>query len=136
MERFFVDTSAWFAYVNKGDCEHGPVRQVLRNVKGRLVTSNFIFDETITFCLHRLGYQAAVKVGKTLLNTAEIDLIRVTPADERQAWSLFLQRPDNTYSYTDCTSFVVMRRLSMQYAISLDSDFRREGFHLLPANKT
>ena len=37
-----------------------------------------------------------------------------------------------TYSYTDCTSFVVMRRLGLHTAIALDADFQREGFALLP----
>jgi predicted nucleic acid-binding protein len=37
------------------------------------------------------------------------------------------------YSYTDCTSFVLMRRLRIQQAIALDADFQREGFLLLPA---
>lgn len=132
MERLFVDTSAWLAYVNKSDRDHERVREVLCAFNGRLVTSNFVFDETITFCLYRLGHAAAVKVGQTLLNTAAIDLVRIMPSDERQAWALFLERPDKTYSYTDCTSFVIMRRLGLRRAIALDADFQREGFELFP----
>ena len=87
-EHLFVDTSAWFAYVNKSDRDHEKVRQVLRAFKGRLVTSNFVFDETVTLCLYRLGHQIVVKVGETLLNTAEIDLVHLGPDDERLAWKL------------------------------------------------
>ena len=133
MERVFVDTSAWFAYVNRSDRDHEKVRDVLRAFEGRLVTSNFVFDETITFCLYRLGHRTAAKVGKTLLSATTIDLVHLTLDDERLAWALFLQRPDKTYSYTDCASFVVMRRLGLRHALSLDADFQREGFELLPA---
>lgn len=131
MEKVFVDTSAWFAYVNRGDRDHQKVRAVLRSFSGRLVTSNFVFAETVTLCLYRLGHSIAAKVGKTLLSADEIELIRLEPADEGIAWDLFLQRPDKIYSFTDCTSFVIMRKLKLQRAISLDADFQREGFETL-----
>ena len=53
-------------------------------------------------------------------------MIRLTPEDEQSAWALWLARPDKTYSYTDCTSFVLMRRLGVQRAIAIDADFQRE----------
>ena len=134
MERAFVDTSAWFAYANRLDPDHTRIRTVLRTFQGRLVTSNFIFDETVTLCLYRLGHQVAATVGAVLLDPTVVDLLRLTLDDEQRAWALFLARPDKTYSYTDCTSFVLMRRLSIQHAIALDADFQREGFVLLPAS--
>jgi hypothetical protein len=132
MERAFVDTSAWFAYANRRDSAHARIRSVLRTFQGRLITSNFIFDETVTLCLYRLGYQVAARVGEVLLDQTVVDLVRITPEDEQKAWALWLARPAKTYSYTDCTSFVVMRRLGLQRAVAIDIDFQREGFLLLP----
>jgi predicted nucleic acid-binding protein len=132
MERAFVDTSAWFAYANRLDPDHTRIRTVLRTFQGRLVTSNFVFDETVTLCLYRLGHQVAATVGAVLLDPTVVNLLRLPPDDEQRAWALFLARPDKTYSYTDCTSFVLMRRLRIQRAIALDADFQREGFVLLP----
>jgi predicted nucleic acid-binding protein len=134
MAHAFVDTSAWFAYVNRLDPDHIRIRSLFQTFRGRLVTSNFIFDETVTLCLYRLGYQVAVTVGEILLDPTVVDLLRLTPDDEHRAWALFLARPDKTYSYTDCTSFVLMRRLRLQQAIALDADFQREGFLLLPTS--
>ena len=133
MIRIFVDTGAWFAYANRRDPDHKRVRHQVRAFQGRLVTSNFVFDETLTFCLYRLGHRVAAKVGATLQRPDVVDLVRITPEDDQQAWSLFLARPDKMYSYTDCTSFVLMRRLSIRQALSLDADFQREGFEVLPA---
>ena len=48
MAHAFVDTSAWFAYVNRLDPDHTRIRSVFQTFQGRLVTSNFIFDETVT----------------------------------------------------------------------------------------
>ena len=132
MERLFVDTSAWFAYVNRDDREHEAVRRVLAGFRGRLVTSNYIFDETVTLCLARLGHPVASQVGANLLDADTVDLIRITPRDEGTAWSLFLQRPDKTYSFTDCTSFVLLERLGVVRVLALDDDFQREGFQVVP----
>ena len=53
MERAFVDTSAWFAYANREDPDHQRTRNILQTFQGRLLTSNFIFDETVTLCLYQ-----------------------------------------------------------------------------------
>jgi hypothetical protein len=133
MERAFVDTSAWFAYANRHDPDHRRIRAVLQTFEGRLTTSNFIFDETVTLCLYRLGRQVATTVGEVLRDPTVVAMLHITPEDEQHAWALWLARPDKTYSFTDCTSFVVMRRLGLQSAIAIDADFQREGFLLLPS---
>jgi predicted nucleic acid-binding protein len=43
-----VDTSPWFAYVNRLDVDHIRIRSVFQTFQGRLVTSNFSFDEIET----------------------------------------------------------------------------------------
>jgi hypothetical protein len=71
-------------------------------------------------------------VGEVLLDPTVVDLLRLIPEDEHRAWTPLLARPDKTYSDTDCTAFVLMRRLRIPQAIALDADFQREGF-LFPA---
>jgi predicted nucleic acid-binding protein len=130
--RVFVDTGAWFAYVNADDPDHGRVREVLDQYSGSLVTSTYVFDETVTLTLARLGHQSAVTVGRTLLNPMVVARIHVAPSDEKAAWSLFEERPDKSYSFTDCTSFVLMRRQRIAKAVTLDVHFSQEGFEVLP----
>jgi len=132
VERLFVDTSAWFAFANRKDPGHASVRDTLRQYPGRLVASNFILDETISLCLYRLGHKAARAAGAVLIDPGIVDLVRITSNDERLAWTLFCNRSDHHFSFTDCTSFVVMRRLKLTKVLALDDDFRTEGFELLP----
>ncbi len=132
MDRLFVDTSAWYALVNRDDPEHAMVSGALRTFAGRLVTSNFVFDETVSLCFYRLGHALAEKVGAKLLDPGVTDLLWVTAEDEAEAWRLFVERPDQRYSFTDCTSFVLLRRLGLRRVAALDEDFRREGFELVP----
>jgi predicted nucleic acid-binding protein len=131
VDRLFVDTSAWLAYANRADGAHAAVREALGRFEGRLVTTNFVFDETVTLC-RRMGHSAAVLVGEVLRDTDVADLVRVRPGDEADAWQLFRDRKDKAYSFTDCTSVVVMRRLGLHRAATLDEDFEREGFAVLP----
>lgn len=132
MERLFVDTSAWFSYANRKDPDRDAVRRALRASAARITTSNFVFDEIVSLCRYRLGHPAAAGVGAVLLDADTVDLIRVTPDDERAAWSVFRERSDQSYSFTDCTSFVLMRRLRIGTAVALDDDFRIEGFQVVP----
>lgn len=83
-------------------------------------------------CRVRASYAVAVRVGALLQDVRVVELVRTTPEDERTAWSIFQDRPDQEYSFTDCTSFASMRRLKLTTAIALDSDFRKEGFTCLP----
>jgi hypothetical protein len=132
-ERHFVDTGAWFAYVNAADPDHGRVRLILDRSPGRVVTSSYVLDETVTLAQARLGHRQAVSVGRALLNLAVVELLSITPADERAAWALFEKRADKSYSFTDCTSFVLMRREKIAMAVALDEHFSREGFAVVPA---
>ncbi|MEW5744427.1 MAG: hypothetical protein AB1805_03160 [Nitrospirota bacterium] len=52
----------------------------------------------------------------------------INDRDEKQAWELFVSRPDKFYSFTGCTSFAVMKRLKIVKCLSLDRHFKQEGF--------
>jgi uncharacterized protein len=127
-EALFCDTSALYAYINRKDPDHGAIKRAISQCKGKLVVTNYIFDEIITLVSARLGHAAAMHVGEILMNSPQIDRAWLTPADELNAWVLFSERPDMQYSFTDCTSFVLMRRLGLKKYLALDEHFKREGF--------
>lgn len=133
MKVIFLDTSGLYEYLDDVQPRHREVAGLLESSKPcRFVTSNFVRDELITLCLTRRGHDVARRVGNLLMQGGAMDVIHVTPSDEQQAWQLFLQRPDKRYSFTDCTSFVLMRRQGIRAALSMDDHFRQEGFELLP----
>lgn len=130
-EKVFVDTSAWYAYINSKDPDHVKVKDYLNNFKGNLISTNFIFDEIITLVLSRMGHKKAVLTGKTLLNPKVVIAVRIRTRDEREAWELFLSRSDKTYSFTDCTSFVIMKKLGIKKSLVIDPHFQQEGFQVV-----
>lgn len=132
MIRFLVDTGAWYAFADREDPDHQAVAQCLEDRSGRLITSSFIFDESVTLIRHRLGFAAARGFGEALLASMPARLLAITRGDEARAWELFLRYRDKSFSYTDCTSFALMRRLGVDTAVTLDRDFRSFGFTCLP----
>ena len=132
MRRVFVDTSAWYALIDRADPEHSLVIAQLKAHQGRLLTSNFVLDETVTLRRYRLGWPVAHTFGEQM-RAGRLSLsVRVTPRDEELAWDIFARYRDQAFSYTDCTSFALMERLRLAAAIALDEDFRIFGFQVLP----
>ena len=123
----FVDTSAFFALVDRTDRFHDLAVRFVESNQQFLITSNLVAQETVTLIRMRLGHEQAVKAGKRLLEHEMLPLVRVTPADERKAWELLKRYADKRFSFTDCTSFVLMRRLGLQTAFAFDQDFRQFG---------
>ena len=127
-EQVFIDTSAIYAYVNAKDRDHKMVRNFLNAYEGSLLTTNFVFDEIVTLVMSRLGHEKAVLTGQVLLNPNIFSMVRIGLNDERTAWELFVNRPDKAYSFTDCTSFIIMKKLNISKYLALDPHFRQEGF--------
>jgi uncharacterized protein len=51
--------------------------------------------------------------------------------DERLAgWALFKKHSDKELSFTDCTSFALMKKLGLRQAFSFDDHFIQTGFQL------
>ena len=132
MDRLFVDTSAWYAFFNAKDPDHKSVAALLEAWEPRLVTSEYIFDELVTLVRYRAGHALAAKVGQELREGKACMLVTVEPKDIQDAWEHFVAKESEKLSFTDCTSFAVMRRLKLTTAAALDEDFRKEGFITFP----
>lgn len=132
MERLFVDTSAWYAFANASAPRHEEVAKAIALWDGRLVTTDFIFDELLTLVRYRVGHSSAVAIGEILRDGETCLLLTVETADLELAWEQFGREKDQRFSFTDCTSFAVMRRIGLKAAAALDEDFRRAGFAVFP----
>lgn len=132
MKRCLVDTGAWYALADRKDPDHADVSLCLEEYAGRLVTTNFIFEESVTLIRYRLGAGAARAFGEQLLAGSAARLVHITRSDERRAWEIFTRYRDKSFSYTDCTSFAAMQRLRLDAAVAIDDDFRSFGLICLP----
>jgi predicted nucleic acid-binding protein len=130
----FTDTSAWYAYIDKGDADHVSAVNIVQTLSGPLITSNYIFDEILTLAKMRLGPDIAAVFGEKLWNQEITSLVRVTDRDETEAWNIFLKYKDKGFSFTDCTSFALMERLGISTAFAFDRHFSQYGqFVVIPS---
>jgi len=135
MKALFVDTAGWMACADAADANH------LRCCAARdraletglvLVTTDFVVDETLTLIRLRLGMPAAGAWWQQADRSARLRWERIDSDRFEKARALFFQYRDKRFSFTDCTSFVVMREIPLTHAITTDTHFRQMGFQVLP----
>lgn len=133
--RVFVDTSGWYALIDRNDAGHegvsGLVAQLLR-AGSRLVTTDYVLDEAYTLAKARSGSVAALRLSDLIHGTAALDVEWLGSARFEAAEGLFRKYQDQAFSFTDCTSFVLMRELGIREAVTTDDHFRIAGFTVVP----
>lgn len=132
MNHVFVDTSAWYEFADSRTPEHDAISDLIRDYRGRMITSTFVLAELTTLIVARFDHGLAAAVGEGIRRSRDVELVHPTSAEEQEAWDLFLSRPDKSYSLTDCLSFTIMRRNGVTTALSTDRHFQQEGFRTLP----
>jgi predicted nucleic acid-binding protein len=134
MKEVFVDTSGWVALKHKGDTfwkAATALNRALLTGGVRYVTSNFVLDETYTLLLYRAGHHVAVEFGDEIRASRLVSVVRIGTDWEEEAWRLFRRYNDKAFSYTDCTSFVVMRHYGISEAFTNDHHFEQAGYKRL-----
>ena len=133
MKRIFVDTGAWYAFVDKKDPDHIHAKELYDNNTMPFITTNFIFDEALTLIMSRLGWAFAATFGEGLKSSNLVTLVAVTDVDEERAWQIFIKYKNAGFSYTDCASFALMERLKIDTAFTFDEHFQTMRFRVAPA---
>jgi uncharacterized protein len=132
----FVDTSAWLAISDVRDGNHRKAlelhRELLTGKAGRLITSDYVLDETLTLMRRRAGPAATRTFLLGVEASASVQVIWVGQEQFHSAQVAFLEQGARAWSFTDCTSFAIMRELGIATAFSFDSDFERAGFEVRP----
>ena len=123
----FVDTSAWFAIFSRRDVNHPSAMQALRTFRGPLITSDYVVDETLTLLRSRNENRRAIAFGRRVIDGKWARIVRIDDPDFSKAWTIFRAYHDKAWSFTDCTSRVVMERLRIKRAFAFDEHFRQFG---------
>ena len=128
MRRVFVDTGGWFALLDAKDPDHERAAEWLESNTLPLVTTDYVFDETVTLARKELGHRAAVAFGENLQASTLTQTVSIGLEDRKTGWLAFKKYKDQKLSFTDCTSFAVMRRLGLREVLATDRHFKMAGF--------
>jgi predicted nucleic acid-binding protein len=130
----FVDTSGLYALVDRKDAHHPAARSVVeRLVRAgrRLLATDYVVAETVNLANARSGARVAIRVLDLLEQSAGIRIEWIGTARFDATKTFFRKHADHAYSFTDCTSFVVMRELKLTQALTSDRHFTQAGFEAL-----
>jgi predicted nucleic acid-binding protein len=131
----FVDTGAFVARYIRQDGHHRRARRAWAEIdrsRSRCFTSNFVLDETFTLLGRRSSYPFAADRARALLSSTALTILRPDADDETRAVDLFAKFADQRVSFTDCVSFILMRRHRLAQAFTFDRHFADAGFEVMP----
>lgn len=137
----FVDTWGWLVLEDRKDPEHTRVAQLYQDFRGHrglAVTTDYILDETATLLFRRRPFSEAQRFIEGLLKAAETGYLliqRITSERFQQAWQFRLRYRDKPdISFTDLTSFAVMREQKITEVLTNDRHFSQVnlGFIRVP----
>lgn len=123
----FVDTGGWYAAHVPTDPNHPAATRWLTAKPRSLITTDYVIDETLTLVRARGHRRTAVQFGLDVFagNLAVVHYL--TPAEIAAGWDVFRRFADKDWSFTDCTSKVVIEALGLAEAFSFDGHFRQFG---------
>ena len=128
----FVDAHGWVALKHKGDhffAEAHKLNRTLLQERTKSITTNFVLDEAYTVLRARAGHHVAVELGEEIRVSQVTSVLHISLELEAQAWEMFKKyNSKQHWSFTDCTSFVVMKHLRITEAFTNDHHFQQAGF--------
>lgn len=136
IKRMFVDTGAFLALANPADQYHEEAVRTFAHLqlgKTVFITTNFVLDETYTRIQRKAGLKVAIEFGRRLQEDRDLTILTIEKSLEKLAWDIFSHDLQHGFSYTDCTSFALMRRKKMSEAFTFDKHFKAFGWRVYPS---
>ena len=130
----FVDTFGFYAWADTKCSSHREAREIVHRRDRRFVTTAWIVAETINLFVARKQARWVEPILDFLETTRAVETLEPTWRQFTGAKDLWRKYQDQAFPLTDCTSFVVMRELDLQDALTADRHFRVMGFNPLLAD--
>ena len=130
-DRIFVDTSAFYALMDRSDNHHEEAAGLWTSFMKNdfyLYTSNYVVVEMLALLQGRLGFEAASLWYRDVLGMA--DVLWVDESMHDLAHDLWLGMGRRKLSFVDCISFVTMRRHKIEKVFGFDRHFEEQGFYI------
>ena len=141
MEEIFVDAGPFHALNTPYDQYYDRAQTVIQAIgkhKSRLITTDYVIDEALTMLItaRKAGYHFALNLLKFLSekdkNGSIVHTEFISRDRFRQSIEVFRRyNRDKAWSFTDCTSFVVMKELKIKTVFTFDDHFGQMGFRAL-----
>jgi uncharacterized protein len=129
----FIDTAAYLACFCSKDAYNTRATkcwQILRKGGFSFSTSHHVLDELATLLGRRTSFSFSAKKLKEIYSSDTI-VERTTEEDELEALIYFQKYADQKVSFTDCLSFVIMKKFNIKQVFTFDRHFEYAGFEII-----
>jgi len=123
------------ACADEGDAFHEAAlraRNEWLRAGGVMVSTDYVIDETLTLLCMRLGLRVANTWWNAVSRSSRVRFLSVGGDVLETSRAFFFKHRDKEYSFTDCTSFVLMKAERIKTALTTDHHFAQAGFHCVP----
>jgi len=133
-EPAFADTSFFFALAAKRDRTHEPAVKALTRLlrlQRPLITTDYVLDETLTLTKARTSAKVALALLDRIESSPALSIQNITGDRFAAAKAFFRKHANHDYSFTDCTSFVLMHEMEIRDVLTTDRHFTEAGFRTM-----
>ena len=130
----FADPGYWAALQDSRDRLHGTALALTNEIESlRIVTTQMVLVEVLNMFGSRGEQQRrlALEVVERAERSVDVEIVPQTAAPFRAALERYTQRADQTWSLTDCASFIAKEERGITEALAHDRDFEQAGFTAL-----
>jgi predicted nucleic acid-binding protein len=128
MRAVFVDSYYYLAFVNERDAGHNAAIEYSRKYVGLSVTTEWVLAEVADALSEPAQRPIFLELMARLRNERGVSIVAASHDLFDRGIALFSQRPDKSWSLTDCISFVVMEEHGLTEALTADHHFEQAGF--------
>ena len=131
MREVFADAGYWIAMLSLRDELHAKAVTATERLGAvRMVTTRMVLVEVLNFMAGAGEYGRRLASGMVdrLERSPDVEIIAQTDMQFRAALDRYASRADQSWSLTDCASFLVMEQRSIAEALAFDRDFEQAGF--------
>jgi uncharacterized protein len=128
MSPCFADSSWFIALLGPEDQYHSAAVRLAGRLQRKVITSEYVVLEVIN---HLSEPRLRARAGAFIRSVSADPHCTVLAASSElleKGLKLFLDRPDKSWSLTDCTSFIIMRERNIADALTADHHFEQAGF--------
>ena len=127
----FADSGYWVAFLYPRDQHHTRATTVAAGLgQVSIVTTQMALTEVFNTMARtgEGGRRHAAQLLEDLENDPDVEIVPQTDAQFKAAVERYAARSDQTWSLTDCASFLAMEQRGITEALAHDRDFEQAGF--------
>lgn len=132
MRKIFIDSSAFYALVDSSSKKGEQIELFISQNRPQLMTTDFVFAETLSLVTKRQGKHIGTKLGNMILASKLIKVYYVSEKWQKEAWNIYSKYQDKDFDLIDAISFIFCNKHKIKQVLTLDHHFTQMGYEMVP----